>query len=622
MQRPTSIRRLLDSHTASKVLRRFAPLIVSRGVVAILDGDDKLYAAAGAEAPRDHPNDFEWDCCLPLEVDAECVGTLVAKGEGLAETKAEAALNLLHWSLLWALERAMESRALAHETLERYREINLLYTIGQTIGASLDVDKIPDLMIEEASRVIRADAGVVLLDDDGVRLSSRSGFGAPALQKSLRALVLSKLDDQLSNGVSHIWASDQLGPQSVALDSVLVAPLVERGEGLGFVILGRKAPGKVFSADDDKLLTAITSQAAIAIANARLFSNVRDQRDAMAEMTTFMDNLFASIASGVITTDIEDSTVTMINRAAESILGVYEGETVGRSVKAALPAIASTLIGLIERVKDDGVALVDYELKAGLPKRGQVYLRLSLSPLRDNQDVITGMTIVIDDLTEQRKLAARARRIRRTFEQYVAPSVVERLLSDPDTARLGGTRREVTTLFADIRGFTTFSERQQPEILVEVLNRYLSLAADIILSEEGTLDKYYGDGVMAVFNAPLTQNDHALRAVRTALAVREAVVKMHPQLPEPHRLHFGVGITTGTAVIGSIGSTTMKNYTAIGDCVNLASRLQRSAAPGEILLSGDAYRHVAPYVKGRDLGLAEIRGHVEPVRVFEVYALR
>jgi adenylate cyclase len=277
---------------------------------------------------------------------------------------------------------------------------------------------------------------------------------------------------------------------------------------------------------------------------------------------------------------------------------------------------------LIDRVKTEGEDLVDYELTFELPGRSKVVLRVSLSPLRDKRSIITGTTIVIDDLTEQRKLAARARRIRRTFEQYVAPRVVERLLSDPDTARLGGTRREVTTLFADIRGFTTFGERQPPETLVEVLNRYLSLAADVILSEEGTLDKYFGDGVMAVFNAPLSQPDHTLRAVRAALAIREAVLEMHPQLPEPHRLQFGIGITSGMSVIGSIGSNRMKNYTAIGDCVNLASRLQRSASHGEILLGGEAYQKVAPHVEGRDLGIVEIRGHIEPIRVFRVCGLR
>ena len=616
------IRRLLDARAASEMLRSFTPLIGGGATVAILNARDRLYATSGEVDLQDAAVDSAWDYHLPLEADARRVGTLVAAFDECVSSRADAALHHLHRVLTWVLERGIENRSLARETLQRYREINLLYTIGKTIGASLDADRIPDLTIEEAIRVIHADSGLVLVSGDGAGFQHASGFGPEALQRDLHAIVRTKMPPESSTGLLHIWASDQLEPWDTALSSVLVAPLSGGERVLGSVVLGRTSPGKTFSADDSKLLGAIVSQAAIAMENARLFSDVRDQRDAMAGMTTFMDNVFTSIASGVITTDIEDNTITMVNEAAEEMLGVRETNVVGRSLKDALPTVATRLDSLIDRVKTQGDSLVDYELKPELPGRGTVVLRLSLSPLKDNRAAVTGTTIVIDDLTEQRKLAARARRIRRTFEQYVAPRVVDRLLSDPETARLGGTRREVTTLFADIRGFTTFTERQQPETLVEVLNRYLSLAADVILSEEGTLDKYYGDGVMAVFNAPLIQADHTLRAVRTALKLHEAVVRMHPDLPESHRLQFGIGITSGMAIIGSIGSTTMKNYTAIGDCVNLASRLQRSAAPGEVLLSSNAFRKVARHVKGRDLGMVDIRGYVEPVRVFKVSGLR
>jgi adenylate cyclase len=142
-------------------------------------------------------------------------------------------------------------------------------------------------------------------------------------------------------------------------------------------------------------------------------------------------------------------------------------------------------------------------LQPTLPKRGPVVLRLSLSPLKDNRESTNGIAIVLDDLTEQRRLEAQAKRIRQTFEQYVVPRVVDQLLSDPNSVRLGGVRREMTTLFADIRALPP-SARSGPEESVDVLNRYLTLASEAILSEEGTLDKFYGDGVMALFNAPLS----------------------------------------------------------------------------------------------------------------------
>jgi adenylate cyclase len=162
----------------------------------------------------------------------------------------------------------------------------------------------------------------------------------------------------------------------------------------------------------------------------------------------------------------------------------------------------------------------------------------------------------------------------------------------------------------------------EPEVLVEVLNRYLTLAAEAVLAEEGTLDKFMGDAVMAVFNAPLFQPDHALRAVRAALAMQQAVAEMHAHLLPTERLSFGVGITTGPAVIGNIGSTTIRNYTAIGESVNLASRLQGHASPGQILLNAVAYERVCEHAIGRELGHIQVKGHRAPVLAFEVSGLR
>jgi adenylate cyclase len=348
---------------------------------------------------------------------------------------------------------------------------------------------------------------------------------------------------------------------------------------------------------------------------------VKNQRDAIAAMKNYMDNIFASIASGVITTDTQDL-VTLMNRSAERILGVLASTTVGRPYIEALPEMGLKIVPLMDIVKHSDESLVGHEMEPVLPKRGPVVLRLNLSPLKDNREETNGIAIVVDDLTERRQLEAQARRIRQTFEQYVVPHVVEQLLSDPDSVRLGGARREVTTLFADIRGFTSFSEKLEPEATVEVLNRYLTLASEAILSEEGTLDKFFGDGVMALFNAPLSQTNHTLRAVRSALKIIEALKDTHSDLLPENRLAFGIGITAGPAVVGSIGSHTIKNYTAIGDCVSLASRLQTHAAPLQILLNTTAYDNVYMHVRARELGYVQVKGHSEPDLVFEVLGLR
>lgn len=212
--------------------------------------------------------------------------------------------------------------------------------------------------------------------------------------------------------------------------------------------------------------------------------------------------------------------------------------------------------------------------------------------------------------------------IRGLFERYVAPTVVERLLASPEKVALGGTRQLVAVLFADIRGFSTYSARTDPETLVEVLNRHLAVAADAVLAEEGTLDKFMGDAVMAFFNAPLPQPDFPLRAVRSALKLHQDVARANLDLPPEHRLEFGVGISVGEAVVGNIGTAQMMSFTVVGDAVNLGQRLQEHAQPGQTLLSQWAYQMVREKVDARPVGALRVKGRKRPEPAFELLGLR
>ena len=196
--------------------------------------------------------------------------------------------------------------------------------------------------------------------------------------------------------------------------------------------------------------------------------------------------------------------------------------------------------------------------------------------------------------------------IRNLFQRYVSPPVVERLVDGRESLTLGGERQEITVLFADIRGFSTFSHGLPPEELVHVLNQHLALAVEAILAQEATLDKFMGDAIMAFFNAPLPQSDHTLRAVHGALAMQQAITAYHPNAADNERLSYGVGIHVGNAVVGNIGTAQQMNYTAIGDTVNLAKRLQEKAQGGQIILSQAAYEAVKDTVTVEDLGMTAI----------------
>lgn len=224
----------------------------------------------------------------------------------------------------------------------------------------------------------------------------------------------------------------------------------------------------------------------------------------------------------------------------------------------------------------------------------------------------------MDDLTGLRGHPIDAVLVQQTFEHVVAPHVRDRLLGDPGRLRLDGLRQPVTILFAGIHEFSYFSEGAPPDISFEVLNTYLSVAAQAILNEEGTLDRFAGSAVMAIWNAPISQADHALRAVRAAVAMDQAVKAHRSLLDYTYRLYFSSAIVTGEALVGNVGSADLFTYTAIGETVDLARRLESVANPGQILLSRATYQSVVDRVIARELSPAQAERLADPVVAYEL----
>ncbi len=209
--------------------------------------------------------------------------------------------------------------------------------------------------------------------------------------------------------------------------------------------------------------------------------------------------------------------------------------------------------------------------------------------------------------------------IRGAFERFVPASVVDIVLSQPENLQLGGKRQEISVLFADIRGYTAWSENAPPEKVVEMLNDYLSLAAEVVLGWEGTLDKFFGDGLMAIFNAPQEQPDHVHRAADAALALMRAANEINQR--RGYKLMYSVGVNVGEAVVGYIGTDRAMNYTAIGDVVNLAKRMQESAAPGQIVVEEAIIKRLGRLAQARPLGEMPIRGRKNRAYVYELQGL-
>jgi adenylate cyclase len=500
--------------------------------------------------------------------------------------------------------------------------------IGSVVNSSLDLSEVLCAVMDAIVSLTSAERGILMLKTEGaepVELIPHiaRNWEQESIEPSDLALSRTIIKRVFDEGLAILTTNAQADPRfdtqkSVIthnLRSILCVPLKVKGEITGVIYADNRMRTGLFTRVQLELLTAFSNQAAVAIENARLYQSMRSSLEEVIELKSLMDNIFTSLASGVITLDLEDR-ITQCNRATGLILGSNGDGLVGKSLEEVLPAFAHELSGYLASVRMDENQWVGLEMTRDLPSRGPVTLSLNLSPLKDGLNQIQGVAIVMEDLTEKKRLEGQ----RRLFARMVSPELIEQL--DPDKLQLGGKRTEITALFADVEGFTSFSEGVDPELLVSVLNKYLSAAANAVLEHSGTIDKFMGDAVMAWFNAPVPQTDHTLRAVRAALHIQQAVWDVHLELPHEFHLSFRLGIHVGEAVLGLVGTPAHVNYTAIGDVINTAKRIQENALPGHILISAEAYDQVASHVVARPVSPLSVKGKRQPVEVYELLGLK
>lgn len=401
--------------------------------------------------------------------------------------------------------------------------------------------------------------------------------------------------------------------------SIMCAPLVVRNNCIGAVYVDSRINANLFSPKHRDLLLAFCHQAAIAIENARLFADLDKAKREVEEDKQYMENIFASIANGVISTD-STGIITTFNEAAGAILQINPLSAKGKHYREVFQALPQ--VGLIELLQNTLVqhfhgTIVPDTVECEIQGRGRVNLTIYVSSLRDMQNEPIGMALVIDDRTELKRAEAKAKDIRRIFGRFVHPNVVQQLIENPNALNLGGEAKEISVISADIRDYTRLSERVTSKEVMNFLNTYLEIMVKEIWDEEGTVTGFWGDALMAIFNAPLPQEDHTLRAVRAAWKMRMAVLEYQRSQPQDLPVSFGFGVNTGEAMVGNIGSRErIQNYTAIGDVVNVAARLQGEAKENNILLNHATFVRVRQHVRVTKLPPLQVKNKAEPLDVW------
>jgi adenylate cyclase len=214
--------------------------------------------------------------------------------------------------------------------------------------------------------------------------------------------------------------------------------------------------------------------------------------------------------------------------------------------------------------------------------------------------------------------------VKELFGRYISPQIAKEIVSRADTGELslGGEQREVSVFFADIRGFTRISEQLSPEAVMQMLNTYLSVVADAVVQHDGIVNKFVGDNIMAVWNAPQSQPDHALLAVKAAWEAQQKLAELRQRDNRPFPVQFGIGVNTGVAVAGNVGSAGRSEYTVIGDSINTASRICSSTPGNEVWIGPETYNKTKDYIETEKLEPQSVKGKAAPITLYRVTALR
>ncbi len=524
---------------------------------------------------------------------------------------------------------------------ERARQLEVICRVDRLRDEARSAHDFLPAVVDLVTRTLGADLCLISLvsEEDG-------SSDLRAIQD--RDSMMGRLDrDAIEQAIN--WASAQTSVSSLRQGSPLErwglryligAPLIVAGEKLGALVLASQH--RPFGRADSELVQAIVSQADSAVAYIRAQGRLM-QRHKELETLYRVDHIrdqgyeFGEMLSAVL------SELCSVIDAEMGFIMLFDREGRQLELRASTAGDLLTSAGhyqIIEQVANEALSAGTLHAAEGLSETLHAIICVPLIL----QDRIIGVFGAVNrhgpggfTAEDKRMLLAITsqvdtaifesldkQRIRETFQRYVGPKVMEQMLTTPEKDFLKGKRAVLTALFSDMRGFTATAEQIGVDVLVEMLNMHLGTMTEIVLANNGTLDKFVADEVVAVFGAPLFMPDHALLAVRAALEMQAAQQRLIGQWQERgHRLPpIGIGVNTGEVVVGNIGCELQMDYTVIGDAVNLASRLCDAAAGGQILITDQTYKLVAERIVAEKLSKIQVKGKEEPVQVYQVIALK
>ncbi|HEX7944252.1 MAG TPA: adenylate/guanylate cyclase domain-containing protein [Phenylobacterium sp.] len=503
--------------------------------------------------------------------------------------------------------------------LDSLREEQQLLEVTQDLAGELLLEVLIGRIMTATTQLLAAErASIFVYDEKADELFSLYADGLETRQ--IRVPTTAGIAGAVfTNGVIENIADPYADPRfnqevdrrtGFRTSSILCVPITNKaGVRIG-VAQALNKKGGAFSAKDENRLKAFAAQVAVSLENAKLFDDVLTTKN-------YNDSILKSTSNGIVTLDAEGKIVTA-NDAAQTLLGMSREQLIDRTAAEAFAganAWVAESLAKTQATGETGLA-IDAELAQGGGATATV--NLTAMPLIDATEQRIGSMLVLEDITEEK-------RVRSTMSRYMSKEVADQLLSAGDL-ELGGKEQKVTVMFSDIRRFTSISEALGPRDTVSLLNEYFTEMVDVIFQHGGILDKYMGDGIMALFGAPLVgehDSDNAIAAADSMMR-QLAQLNLRRAAAGQEELAIGIGFSTGPTVVGNIGSVRRLDYTVIGDTVNLASRLEGATKQygAKVVLSEMTVRDLKRPAILRELDLMRVKGKDHPVAVYESLGYR
>jgi adenylate cyclase len=476
-------------------------------------------------------------------------------------------------------------------------QLRALADMSAQITTSLEVNKVLEETLDLVIALTRAERGYIVsldpLTNDFIFRVSRDDTLKPGQEKSgtkpqvsqsvLRRVIETREPVLTDNAAGDARFEGNVSVVGMSLRSVLCVPLNFKDETFGAVYVDNRLQAGIFTEREKNTLMAFANTAAVALANAQMYQEVQRAFNEITQLKQLMDNVFASIGSGLIATNADD-TITTFNRAAETILEVPASEVEGKRLGEVLPRIAVDLKDHLANIRQHHDEAETIESTLTRKDHSSRSVSFKLSPLKGSDNQTNGVAVVADDVTDKRERENQLRVMR----TYLPPELVDKIGDISKLSLGGGEKREVTCLYVEVYTLSKLKYFRPREVM-DILNTYIGVVTAAIHETQGVVDKYMGNEVMAMWNTQLNpQKDHGYLAIEAALRMRERFVELYKELGlDPNEPLYRIGMHTGVATLGNVGSPNRRDFTAIGDSINLSKRLEENSKLGQIIVSID-----------------------------------